>query len=134
MERVQSHIVTITIITIGTDLKEILHLENGHSWTLMDLHLRCTSCKEALRKTTRTMSVFRYNSLFIFLTLAWNCSRTTTLKVKEESFVNPYTYRSKFRFRLNNMFVLYIWRFVWFHLECQGNFMSVVAVFVQKIC
>lgn len=105
MERVQSHIVTITIITIGTDLKGILHLENGHSWTWMDLHLRCTNCKEALRKTTRTMSVLRYNSLFILLTLAWNCSRTTTLKVKEESFLNPYTYRSKFRFRLNNMFL-----------------------------
>lgn len=116
MERVQSHIVTITIITIGTDLKGILHLENGHSWTLMDLHLRCTSCKEALRKSTRTMSVFRYNSLFIFLTLAWNCSRTTTLKGKGESFVNPYTYRSEFRFRLNNMFVLYIcvlYGFIW---------------------
>lgn len=47
MERVQSHMVTITMITIGTDLKGILHLENGHGWTLMDLHMWCTSYKKS---------------------------------------------------------------------------------------
>lgn len=82
------------------------------------------------------MSVFRCNSLFIFLTLAWNRSRTTTLKVKEESFVYPYTYRSGFRFRLNNMLCLYcifvfLYGFIW---SVRAILWVLLQWFVQKIC
>lgn len=69
MERVQSSIVTTTIITIGTDLKGIFHLENGHGLTSMDLHMREQATKKAQRRATRTMSVFRHYSLLSFLEL-----------------------------------------------------------------
>lgn len=122
MEGVQSSIVTTTIITIGADLKGIFHLENGHSWTLMDLHMREQATEKAQRRPTKTMSVFRYYSLLIFVSLAWNCSRTTTLQVKEERFVKSYTCRSRFSFRLNNIclymlymlyFFVFLYGFIW---------------------